>query len=145
MMPFSLSRNAKIALATGTLLVLLLGLLLLQNNNASNDNGAQAQNSETNSPMLSIEDIENIFVHSGLDIPCPDIEGVAGHGYVYSVQLTQERGIIERVGCGIGTPEVYAQAIASDLEARGAFAPLDIDLVLQKLSFKFYEVNNNQE
>ena len=130
-MPFSLSRNAKIALVIGTLLVLLLGLMLLQNNTVT-DGGQKSQVDTANTPSLGNEDIESIFVHSGFDISCPEIEGLAGHGYVYSVQLTQKRGVIERIGCGVGSPEVYAQSIASDLEAMGVFTSLDIDLVLQK-------------
>jgi hypothetical protein len=97
---------------------------------------------ETAAP-LTIDDIESIFIHSGLDIDCPDLKGVAQNGYVYSVVLNGKIAAIERLGCGVGEPEVFAAAIAQDLDLNGNFETLPVDQVLEKMTFKFYELNNN--
>jgi hypothetical protein len=75
-----------------------------------------------------------------LDIQCPDLKGVAQHGYAYTVKLKDER-VLERVGCGVGTPEIYASAIARDLELHGNFEALDEGILLDRLIFKIYDAN----
>ncbi len=89
---------------------------------------------------LNADDIVGVTVHSGLDIACPDLKGVAQHGYVYTVTLADAR-TLERLGCGVGAPEVYAAAIAQDLELHGGFEGLDANKVFSKLMFKFYDLN----
>lgn len=97
---------------------------------------------ESQENLLGLGDIESVYIHSGLDITCPQIQGVAQHGYVYTVQLTQQRGIVERIGCGVGSPEIYAQAIAQDLQTQG-FAQIDSSLLLERMTFKFYDLNTS--
>lgn len=87
-------------------------------------------------------DIENISVHIGLDIQCPDLLGVAQNGYVYTVML-RGNNAIERLGCGVGEPEVFAAAIAGDLMASGRFQELNTNQVLEKMTFKFYDLNTD--
>ncbi len=144
MMPFSLSHKKKFFLASGVFFILVIGVLMLavSATKIGTSEDQDAPEPAAANPSLSIADIESVLVHRGLEIPCPNVQGLAGYGYVYSVQITQGRGIIERVGCGSGTPDIFAQAIAQDLIHQGLFSELPIDGMLEKMSFKFYEPNN---
>ena len=140
MMPFSLSNKKKFILASGVLLLLLVGVILLSQGTQETGTENLGQVHTATTPLLVMNDIESVYVHTGLDITtCPSI---AEQGYVYTVQLTDDRGIIERVGCGSGSPEVYAQAIAEDLQKQGLFTELDANLILEKLFFKIYDPRN---
>ena len=140
MMPFSLSNKKKIFLASGVLIFLIVGVILLSQGTDETGTENRGQVHTATTPLLEINDIENVYVHTGLDVTtCP---AIAEQGYVYSVQLTDGRGIIERVGCGSGSPEVYAQAIAEDLQKQGLFTELDANLILEKLFFKIYDLRN---
>jgi hypothetical protein len=110
--------------------------------------GSNVQTLQNNTPAsvstpfkLNITDIVDVTVHSGLDIECPDLKGVAQHGYAYTVTLRDKR-ILERIGCGVGTPEIYASAIAQDLELHGNFEAIDEKILLDKLIFKIYDANS---
>jgi len=90
---------------------------------------------------FTINDIESLIIHSGLDIQCPNLKGVSQHGYVYSVVLKGKEAVLERMGCGTGEPEVFAAAIAQDLELNGNFETLPLDQLLEKMTFKFYDLD----
>ncbi len=124
------------------LVLLVLGILfLLFFRGSSFEQVPQQSSVALNAPSarFTIDDIESIYIHSGLDIQCPALQGVSQHGYIYTVQLTNNRGIIERVGCGVGTPDIYAAAIAQDLDANGIFLPLNVNQMLDRMTFKLYE------
>jgi hypothetical protein len=85
-----------------------------------------------------VADIEGISVHFGLSIGCPDENGVARNGYIYTLKLRNKQASSERTGCGLETPYVYAIQIARDLEQNANFAPIDVEELLKKMKFIFY-------
>jgi hypothetical protein len=85
-----------------------------------------------------VADIEGITVHFGLNIGCPDENGVARNGYIYTLKLQNKQASSERTGCGLETPYVYATQIARDLEQNANFAPIDVEELLKKIQFTFY-------
>jgi hypothetical protein len=139
MIPLMHTKKFYISAAIATILILV-GILAL----LSSAQNAQDQQWVQNNDMptrMTIADIEAINVHSGLEIECPGLDEEGIYGYVYTVTLTGKRGIIERIGCGVGTPEIYAQAIAEDLYDQELFGTLNPEEVLEKLAFKFYDLN----
>ena len=136
------SNQKRFALAFGALLLVIVVLMLaaaLFGGNSDNPDSQPETNTEAQ--RLSITDIENVFVHIGLDIDCPDLRGVAQNGYVYSVVLAGKETAIERIGCGVGEPEIFAAAIAEDLERNGNFSSIPQDQFMDKMSFKFYDIS----
>jgi hypothetical protein len=90
-----------------------------------------------NLDIRDVQDIKHVYVSFGLNVGCPDLQGVSGNGYIYTVQMNGNGDTIERAGCGLGTPQVYATEIAQDLERNFDFAKIDLDVLFTKMSFKF--------
>jgi hypothetical protein len=136
----NIPKNTLIAFAGVALLLVIVAIVALTDD-AEVPSIINDQNRESQSAVrLTIDDIDSIFIHSGLDIDCPDLKGVVQNGYVYTVLLTGKGTAIERLGCGVGQPEVFAAAIAEDLETNGNFQTLPLDQVLEKMTFKFYDL-----
>jgi hypothetical protein len=86
-----------------------------------------------------LSDIIGVKVHFGLSIACPQLQGVPQHGYIYTVKLKDGKESVTRTGCGVGTPEIFARAIAVDLQERNNFAPItDIPAFMEKMEFVWY-------
>lgn len=136
------STKVFLLLALG-IIVIMTALFLFSLSNQKQDSSQTAipQTQDTQLNPLTISDVENILVHLGLDIQCPDIAGVSQNGYVYTVSLSNNRGVIERNGCGEGEPSIFADAIAKDLTINQDFASLSAEDVLSKLTFKVYSPN----
>jgi len=140
-MSSSTSKNNGLLIAGACALIIASGAVLIPFLRAGQDQYMPASvASEQNADLLSLGDIEEIFVHAGFGITCSNEDGFGVQGYVYTVNLTNGRGIIERGGCGLGSPEEYAASIAEDLYANGIFVPLNTQQVMEKLSFKLYEI-----
>lgn len=125
----------------GVLLLSMLGVTLSMLGQSNAPKNTNNESSAMESVKFTINDIENISVHSGLDIVCPNMQGVSQNGYAYTVLLKGTDAVIERLGCGSGEPEIFAEAIAQDLERSGVFETLAVDQVLEKLVFRFYSPN----
>jgi hypothetical protein len=106
-------------------------------------NEGSSNDESTNNPPIdgrpTQNDILAVKVHFGLSITCPQLKGVPQHGYVYTVTLRADKESVTRTGCGVGTPEVFAQAIVLDLQERNGFAPItDIPAFMEKMKFVWY-------
>ena len=112
---------------------------LVSNNGSSNES-----NSNRNTDgLLTINDIQKVIIHTGVELECPNLQGISQNGYIYTISFTNSNEILRREGCGIGMPNIFAQAIADDLNRTGLFKAIAGSQLIPKMEFKVYKPLTN--
>lgn len=107
---------------------------MISDSDSSDDN-----DSNTADSLLGAEDISKVLIHTGVEGACPNLQGITQNGYIYTVSFVGSNEVIKRDGCGVGTPTVFAQAIADDLNKSGLFRAITGPQLIPKMEFKFYK------
>ncbi len=103
------------------------------------DNSSNNDSNDNRNNLLSANDIQKVLIHTGVELECPDLQGISQNGYVYTVSFVGSNEVIRRNGCGVGLPNVFAQAIADDLNKSGLFQAVTGSQLIPKMEFKFYK------